>query len=80
MNYIIGVDLGGTNVKAGATSIGGTILREINIPSQAEVSPGGLLLARSLMLSRQSKMNTRRITYWESGLAHRGWLTLMVVQ
>lgn len=39
MNYIIGVDLGGTNIKAGATSKEGTILHDINIPSHAEISP-----------------------------------------
>jgi glucokinase len=39
MNYIIGIDLGGTNIKAGATSKEGTILHDISIPSHAEISP-----------------------------------------
>ncbi len=39
MNYIIGVDLGGTFVKAGAVSKEGSILYETTIPSLAEISP-----------------------------------------
>ncbi len=39
MEYIIGVDLGGTFIKAGPVSKQGNLLYEISIPSQAEVSP-----------------------------------------
>ncbi len=39
MKYIIGVDLGGTFIKAGAVSKEGSILHEISIPSHAEISP-----------------------------------------
>ncbi len=39
MNYIIGVDLGGTFIKAGAVTKEGEILNEISLPSQAEINP-----------------------------------------
>jgi len=39
MNYIIGIDLGGTFIKAGAVSKDGEILFETSLPSQAEVNP-----------------------------------------
>ncbi|MGB9591365.1 MAG: ROK family protein, partial [Candidatus Kryptoniota bacterium] len=39
MNYIIGVDLGGTYIKAGAVSTNGDLLNEISLPSHAEISP-----------------------------------------
>ncbi|MCL4512329.1 MAG: ROK family protein [Bacteroidetes bacterium] len=39
MNYIIGVDLGGTYIKAGVVSKQGELLYETSLPSKAEVSP-----------------------------------------
>lgn len=39
MNYIIGVDLGGTFIKAGTASKEGKILYETSIPSLAEINP-----------------------------------------
>ncbi len=39
MDYIIGVDLGGTFIKAGAVSKEGEILHQISIPSNAEINP-----------------------------------------
>jgi len=39
MSYIIGVDLGGTFIKAGAVTRDGKILFEVSIPSRAEIGP-----------------------------------------
>jgi len=39
MKYFIGVDLGGTFVKAGAVTKEGKIIQKISIPSNAEISP-----------------------------------------
>jgi glucokinase len=39
MNYIIGVDLGGTFIKAGAVSKEAEILYEISVPSRADINP-----------------------------------------
>jgi glucokinase len=39
MQYIIGVDLGGTFIKAGAVSKEGEIIHKTSIPSHAEISP-----------------------------------------
>lgn len=44
MTYIIGVDLGGTYIKAGAVTRDGEILYETSIPSQAEVSPQAVVV------------------------------------
>ncbi len=37
--YVIGVDLGGTTVKAGIVSFGGTIIDQLSIPTQADKGP-----------------------------------------
>ncbi|HUI29039.1 MAG TPA: ROK family protein [Candidatus Acidoferrales bacterium] len=39
MNYIIGIDLGGTYIKAGAITKEGKILEEVSVPSHAEINP-----------------------------------------
>jgi glucokinase len=39
MNYIIGVDLGGTYIKAGSVSKDGTLINQTSIPSQGEIGP-----------------------------------------
>ena len=44
MNYIIGVDLGGTYIKAGAVSKQGEILYETSLRSKAEVSPQAVVI------------------------------------
>lgn len=43
MEYIIGVDLGGTFIKAGPVSKNGNLLYEISIPSQAEIGPDSVV-------------------------------------
>ncbi len=39
MNYIIGIDLGGTYIKAGSVSKEGKLLKEVSLPSQGEIDP-----------------------------------------
>jgi glucokinase len=39
MKYVIGVDLGGTFLKAGAVSEQGEVLHQISVPSDAEIDP-----------------------------------------
>jgi glucokinase len=39
MNYIIGIDLGGTYIKAGSVSKEGKLLKEVSLPSQGEIGP-----------------------------------------
>jgi len=55
MDYIIGVDLGGTYIKAGAVSKDGQILQEISIPSHAEISPGAVVdqIANAITIIKQ---------------------------
>ncbi|MFZ1080980.1 MAG: ROK family protein [Candidatus Kryptoniota bacterium] len=43
MNYIIGIDLGGTFIKAGAVSEEGKILFETSLPSNADLNPGAVV-------------------------------------
>jgi len=42
MHYIIGIDLGGTYIKAGIVSTKGDLLNEISLPSYAEISPNAV--------------------------------------
>ncbi len=43
MKYIIGVDLGGTYIKAGSVSKDGNLLNKISIPSHAESGPNAVV-------------------------------------
>lgn len=42
MKYIIGVDLGGTYIKAGIVSTKGELLNEFSLPSHAEIGPNAV--------------------------------------
>ncbi len=51
MNYIIGIDLGGTFIKAGAVSKSGEILYRTSIPSNAEINPQAVVNQISLAVN-----------------------------
>lgn len=50
--YALGIDLGGTGIKAGVVSAHGTLLREWKVPTEAEKG-GGYVVARMIALCRQ---------------------------
>lgn len=50
--YALGIDLGGTGIKAGVVSAKGALLREWKVPTEAEKG-GGYVVSRMIALCRQ---------------------------
>ncbi len=55
MSYIIGVDLGGTYIKAGSVSKDGTLLNQTSVPSNGEIGPDAVVaqIAKAVDTIRQ---------------------------
>ncbi len=61
MNYVIGVDLGGTFIKAGAVSKEGKVLYETSLPSKADLNPEAVVrqIAKAVEMIKEKFRNNK---------------------